>query len=156
MDIGMLWNDSITIEWWKMLIIGFFLLSMNIIIFLAMWYVRRDVIIEYGYPKRNKKNLRKRLKSHSKAESFFLLRLTIEAERKGSLLYINLACHFVNIVALGTSFCGFLGCMLTLADGWALILLLSSELDALFLTGLIEFIPHIVFLPSERNRYKRR
>lgn len=156
MDIKGLWNDSISIEWWKMLLIGLFFTIMNICIFASMWYVRRSVICEYGYPKRNKKAIKKKLASHSVFDNLFLIRLTREAERKGALLYISLICHYVCMVALGVSLIGFGGCLVTLADGWAMSLLIMSELVALFLTVLIEFVPHLIWLPSERKRYKLR
>lgn len=153
MDIRTLWHDNISIEWWKMLLIGLFFISMNIIIFLAMWYVRHGIVCEYGYPKRNKKAIKKKLSSHSILDNLLLIRLSREAERKGPLLYINLICHYICMAALGVSLLGFAGCIITLADGWALSLLAISELAALFFTVLIEFIPHLIWLPSERKRY---
>lgn len=156
MDISALWNDNIYIEWWKMLLIGLFFVTMNTSIFLAMWYVRRGIACEYGYPKRNKKSMKKKLAQYSVLEHLLLIRLTHEAERKGPLLCINLICHYISLTALVVCFCGFGGCMITLADGWALSLLTISELAALVFSVLIEFIPHLIWLPSERKRYKFR
>lgn len=156
MDIKMLWYDSISIEWWKMLLIGLFFIVANILIFLAAWYVRLGVACEYGFPKRNKRSIKKKLASYSIWDNLLLVRLTREAERKGPLLYINLICHYICMVALIVSFLGFGGCMITLSDGWALSLLVLSELAALFFTVLIEFVPHLIWLPSERKRYNLR
>ena len=156
MDIRTLWYDNISIEWWKMLLIGLFFITINLSIFLTMWYVRRGIVCEYGYPKRNKKSIKKRLSAHSVLGQLLLIRLSREAERKGPLLYINLMCHYICLAALGISVLGFVGCMVTLADGWALSLLVLSELVSLFLTVLIEFVPHLIWLPSERKRYKFR
>ncbi len=151
-----LWNDNISIAWWKMLLIGLFFIVANFIVFLAIWYARRGVICEYGYPKRNKKSIRKILASYSILDNLLLIRLSCRAEQKGPLLYITLICHYICMVALGMSLIGFVGCMITLADGWAFSLLVISELAALFFTVLIEFIPHLIWLPSERKRYKLR
>ncbi len=151
-----LWNDNITIEWWKMLFIGLFFMAVNLTIFLAMWYVRRNIVCEYGYPKRNRKSMKKRMAAQSVLDNLLLIRLSRESERKGPLLYINLMCHYICMVALGVSFFGFVGCMITLADGWSLSLLVTSELAALLVTVLIEFVPHLIWLPSERKRYKLR
>lgn len=156
MDIKTLWNDNISIEWWKMLLIGLFFVAMNISIFLAMWYVRRGVVCEYGYPKRNKKSMKKKLASYSTLGNLLLIRITHEAEKKGPLLYINLICHYICLTALLTSFFGFGGCMITLADGWAMSLLVISEIAALLFTVLVEFVPHLIWLPSERKRYRLR
>lgn len=154
MDIVKLWNDHLSIEWWKMLLIGMFFLLTNTIIFFAMWYVRRGVALECGYPKRSKKTMKKKLAAYSMIDHVLLIRLTAEAEKKGPLLYINLVCHYLNMAALGATFCGFVGCMITLADGWALTLLTMSELGVLFITVSLEFIPHLIWLPSERKRYR--
>ncbi len=154
MSIQEIWNDRLPIKWWPMFWMGLFFLVANTVIFLAMWYVRRGVAIEYGYPKRNRKTMRKKLAKYSLLENILLLRLTKEAERKGMMLYINLVCHFLSMAALGTSIVGFFGCMITLADGWALTLLIVSEIAILFVTGIFEFIPHLIWLPSERKRYK--
>lgn len=153
MDIRALWNDNICIEWWKMLLIGLFFVGMNTGIFLAMWYVRRGIVCEYGYPKRNKKSIKKKLAQYSILDNLLLIRLTHEAERKGPLLYINLICHYISLTALVVCLFGFVGCMITLATGWALSLLVISELAALLITVLIEFIPHLIWLPSEHKRY---
>lgn len=156
MNISTLWNDNINIAWWKMLLIGLFFLTMNTSIFLAMWYVRCGIACEYGYPKRNKKFMKKKLTQYSVLDNLLLIRLTRESERKGPLLYINLLCHYISMTALAVCFWGFGGCMITLADGWALSLLVMSQLAALLFTVLIEFIPHLLWLPSERKRYKFR
>ena len=136
-----------------MLLIGLFFLALNLLIFLASWYIRYGVVCEYGYPKRNKKSLKKKIAAQSRSEKLFLLRFTQDAENKGPLLYLNLLCHYFCAAALGLSCIGFVGCMLTLASGWALTLLVISELGAVFFTVLIEFIPHLIWLPSERKRY---
>lgn len=136
-----------------MLLIGLFFVTMNTGIFLAMWYVRHGIACEYGYPKRNKKSMKKKLAQYSMLDKLLLIRLTHEAERKGPLLYINLICHYISLIALVACFLGLGGCMITLADGWALSLLVISELAALLVTVLVEFIPHLIWLPSERKRY---
>ena len=154
MGIMALWYDNISIDWWQMLLIGMLFMAANICVFMAMWYVRRNVVYEYGYPKRNKKTIKKKTATYSTLDKFLLLRITSGAERKGPLLYINLVCHHICLIALGVSFVGFIGCMITLAHGWAFFLLVISEIAALFITVLIEFVPHLIWLPSERKRYK--
>lgn len=154
MNIITLWCDNITIAWWKMFLIGIFFIVMNLIIFLAMWYMRRDALCECGYPKRNKKSMKKKLKSYTVLDNLLLVRLVSEAERRCPLLYISLVCHCISVLAMGVSLVGFVGCMLTLADGWALTLLVVPELACLGFTVLIEFIPDLIWLPSERKRYR--
>ena len=154
MDIAKLWNDNITIEWWSMLLIGFFFLAANCGIFWMMLYIRTAVVCEYGYPKRNDAHMKKKQLYYSKIERILLFRLTREAERKGWLLYLNIVCQCICLAGMVASFVGFAGCMFTLADGWALTLLVTSEFNAALLTGIVEFYPHYLCLPSERKRYR--
>jgi len=154
MDIGTLWNDNITIGWWQMLLIGLFFLAVNCAIFLLMLYIRTDVVCEYGFPKRDDAYTKRKQLYYSRIDRILLIRLTRETERKGWLLYLNIVCHYICFAALIASFVGFAGCMLTLADGWAVTLLVMSEYHAAFLTGIVEFYPHYLCLPSERKRYR--
>ncbi len=148
-----MWTDDISIAWWKMLLIGVFMVMMNFGIFFAMWYVRREVAIEVGYPKRNRKSMKKRLSKYSVWEELWLFRLTHEAERKSVMLYINLICNLLNIASFAACCVGFVGCMITCADGWAFTLLVVPVLWTMGGTIAIEFIPHLLWLPSERKRY---
>ena len=152
--IGRIWTQSADVEWWLMLIIGFILLLCNIILFLVMWFARQNVVIEFGYPKRNRKYMKKILSNHSFIQNLLLYKVTIEAEKKGPLLYINIACHWLNISALICSLIGFIACLITCVDGWAIVLLLAPVITVLFFSIVIEFIPHLIWLPSERSRYK--
>jgi len=146
-------NDSLAIEWWKMLIMGMFFLLADIIIFIAMWYVRRSIAIEVGYPKRNKTYIKRKLQDYSVLEQLLLIKITAEADKKSLMLIINLCCHFLNLIAVISCIIGFVGSMITLAEGWAILLLIGSEVGMLFFTLLIEFIPHLIWVPSERKRY---
>lgn len=148
-----LWRDNIDIEWWRMLLIGLFLLVANAIIFMATWYLRLSTVKEYGYPKRSRKALKKRFSTFSAREKLLLIRPTREAEKKGLMLCINLICHYLCLLAFVVSLVGFVGCMVTLADGWAVTLLIIPELAAMGATTAVMFIPELIWLPSERRRY---
>lgn len=149
-----MWNDNITLPWGKMLLIGLFFVLCNLGIFVAMCYVRQGVIIECGYPQRNAKYMKKKITKHSFIERLLLIRLTRDAEKKGPILCINLVCHFINILTYIISLVGFVGCMITLADGWALTLACCSSLFGLLITTIFEFVPHLIWVPSEKRRYK--
>lgn len=154
MDLYTLIKDNITISWWQMLLIGLFFLILNLVIFIATWYVHKECIVEYGYPKRNAKAMKKITSQYSLLDNLLLIRITKMAERQGFFLYLNLACHFASILGYLLCIVGFCGSMVTLADGWALTMLVGSQLAVLFFTVLIEFVPHLIWLPSERKRYK--
>lgn len=153
MDILALWNDNMDIEWWRMLLIGLFFLVVNAVIFLAMWCWRLSTVREYGYPKRSRKTVKKRFSVYSTWEKLLLIRPTREAEKKGLGLYMNLMCHYICLLAFVVSLVGFVGCMVTLADGWAFTLLIIPELAAMGFTAAVMFIPDLIWSPSERRRY---
>lgn len=155
MDFLTLWHDSMSIEWWKMLLIGSFFLVLNAVLLLAEWYMRRAHICEYGYPKRKRKALRKILSAYSPIQQFLLIPIVRNAEKKGVYLFLSLICHAICVIGFVACCVGLIGCMVTLADGWALILLIAPELVCLFVTTAILFIPDLICLPSERKRYKR-
>lgn len=148
-----LWHGNIDIEWWKMLLIGLFFLVINAVIFLAMRYVRLETIREYGYPKRSRKSLKKRFAVYSVWDKLWLIRPTCDAEKKGLGLFLNLICHYISLLGLIASLAGFAGCMITLADGWAVILLIVPEMAAMAFSVVIMFIPDLIWSPSERRRY---
>jgi hypothetical protein len=152
MDI-FLYQDA-SISWWKMLLLGLFFLFLNASLFTVMWYVRKHAAIEYGYPKLKKKAIQKIQADYSFLDQLLLIRITLDAKRQGFFLYLNLICHFANLLGLCGCLIGFIGAMVTLADGWALTLLIKTQLVILFYSVLIEFIPHLIWLPSERKRYK--
>jgi hypothetical protein len=154
MNIIKLWHDDVVIEWGLMLLIGLFFLAANCAIFLLMLYIRTGVVCEYGFPKRDDEYTKRKQLYYSRIDRILLIRLTRETERKGWLLYLTIVCHYICLAALIASFVGFAGCMLTLADGWALTLLVMSEYYAALLTGIVEFYPHYLCLPSERKRYR--
>lgn len=153
MDFLTLWHDNIDIEWWKMLLIGFFFLVVNAIIFVAMWCWRLSTVKEYGYPKRSRKAVKKRFSTYTTWEKLLLIRPTREAEKKGLMLCINLICHYICLLAFAVSLIGFVGCMVTLANGWAITLLIIPELAAMGATTAVMFIPDLIWSPSERRRY---
>ena len=149
-----LFHENITIEGWKMFLIGLVILVFNFVLFLAMWYVRRETVFEVGYPKRNKKYIKKRMRDYSFLNKIFLFKISRNAERKSFMLIINLVCHWLNLLSMLSCVVGFVSCMITLASGWALSLLVFPVLTIMLLTVLFEFIPHLIWLPSERRRYR--
>lgn len=66
---------------------------------------------------------------------------------------MNLMCHYICLLAFVVSLVGFVGCMVTLADGWAFTLLIIPELAAMGFTAVVMFIPDLIWSPSERRRY---
>ena len=138
-----------------MIIIGTILLSFDGFLFLVFSYVREGNVFEYGFPKMKNKSLMKLKNSYSIPVRLLLIRLTMDAKRRGFFLIINLVCQFLNIISMLLSLVGFVGCMITLADGWCLMLLLASVLIVNLVATAVMFIPDLICLPSERRKYSR-
>ena len=154
--ISKLWNDGVQTEWWEMLLFGLFFLFCNFVLCLGFMLMRHGVAIECGYPKRSRKFMRKRLKNFSITERITLIRLTREAESKNLMLYLNFCCHWANLIAFFISIIGFFGSIITLAEGWAVTLLIIPMPAAMFVTAAIEFIPSFIWLPSVRRMYTHK
>ena len=152
--ISKLWNDGVQVEWYEMLLIGLFFFFSYFILGICFIIMRRGVAIECGYPKRSSKYMKKLMKNFSLADHIMLIKITREAESKNLLLYLNFYCHWANIVAFFITIIGFFGSMITLADGWAVTLLIIPFPITMFVTGALEFIPSFIWLPSVRRRYK--
>lgn len=150
-----LWQTDTTIEWWKMLLIGAALLLMNFGLGLATWYMSKATIVELGYSKRKNKRkfIKKKMESYGFIDKLLLFNLTIEAEKFNPMLILSLIGNFFNVLAVIATVVGFIGCMATLAAGWAYTLLLIPVPATLFIFTAIEFIPSLIWDPSERRRY---
>lgn len=147
-----MWNEDVIYEWWQMLLVGLFFLVCATGICGAFCFARRGVIIQCGFRKRSAKAMRNYLKSYSFLDQLLLFPLVCDAEKKNPLLYTTLFCHCLNLLAYILTWVGFVGAMITLCDGWAFTLLMLPQYCSLLLIA-IEFIPHLLWLPSERKRY---
>ena len=151
-----LWNEDIDWAFWQAFLVGLFFLVCNFGLFCAMWFCRKGALQEYGYPKRKRKYLSKRFKEYSFAEKLFLVRLVKEADQIGLYSYMLLLFNFLNIAAFGVSIIGFAAVCITSVAGWAGVLLIIPVITVLGVTVMLEFIPDLICLPSERRRYKRK
>ena len=149
-------SENAFFEWWQMLLIGLFFGVCNSGIFLAAWFVRVGITKKCGYPKRNAKNIKKIFQQYTVIDRFLLFKLVKNAQSKNPMLYITLICHYISFLGYLTSMAGFIFAMITLADGWAVMLMICGTFFTTILTVLIEFIPHLIWVPSERKRYGTR
>ena len=146
-------NDALLDLWWQILPISIFMFLCNSIFFLVIWYIRRGAVIEYGYPKRSTKAMNKKMKAYSKLDEILLLRVTFEADRIGFYSFFNLLLHYINVFGYIASIVGIAAAMITLGDGWALTLMFGGMLFVLAITTMLDFVPSLIWLPSERKRY---
>ena len=134
------WNGHSHFAWWQSLLICLFFLLANSLLFLAVWYLHRETILECGY--KNVKAARKRFKEQSPVEKLLLTRLVHEAPKPHFNLILRLVLNWSNLVLA--------------AAGWAMTLLLGSGLCSLLFSVGISFIPDLLWVPSERKRYGLR
>lgn len=149
-----LWYENVEFSFFQTLLAASILLIMDLIIFLAVWYLHKEVIIEYGYNNKKKKLIKKKISEYNFLQKITLIKLAIEAPNRGPMLYINMFCHILNIVAFGHCFVGYVCCYI-FDSGWPWCLLLLSEICGVFVTTSIEFVPHLIWLPSEKKRYSK-
>ena len=151
-DIRRLSAESFDVALWKLTLICVFCIMANTVLTLAIWFLRKSAIIEYGYPKAKGKTLRKHIKSFTLLQKVFLFRLVDEARRPGLYLYFCVLLNLLNCIsAVGWTF-GIIALLITKC-GWA-FLLEFLPLEVLAVNVIVGFIPDLICLPSERNRYR--
>lgn len=148
------WNMNRDYSWWVSVLIGLFCLVAFGGLSILMVYVREECVIEYGYPKKKSKQVRKKISQYPILDRLFLLRLIMEADRLGIYLLITLVCHWVHLLSLPLTVAGFLGLLISPGSGWAITLSFHASLTVLMLSCGIEIIPNIICLPSERKRWR--
>ena len=151
-----LWTTNKYFTWWQSILIGTALLVIGVVLSAVVWYILQESIIEYGYPKVRNRTIKKRFKFFRPYERLFLHRLCREAHRKGFMLWLCWSFNLLNCISVIALHLGYVGVILTQGAGWALCLLLFPPYTVLCLYVLLFFIPGLVFLPSERSRYKRK
>ena len=149
-----LWNESPQFNGWQSIYISLFFMFCNVVLFFSLWFVSRWLIVEYGYPKRKNKYIKKISKDFTVIDHILLIKFVRCSENKGFFLYLTLAMHCMNICFFISAFIGFFGCVFSGGIGWSLVLLIFSMLCALIISTLILFIPQLIFVPAIRNQYK--
>lgn len=151
-----LWKSSIVMPKWQAVLMAIFFAFGSTVLCTANWFLQQSSIMEYGYPKVKGKTLRKQVKEHSITERIFLTRLCREAKRKGFMLILCWSINFINVLIFCASVVGAIGFVITSLDGWAGCLLIILPFGWFCISVLLHFIPDLLFLPSERERYKRK
>ncbi len=149
-----LWNESVQYTIIQTLLIASFFLLMNLVLFLAVWYIHKNTIFECGYHNKRGKQLEKKISEYKLFQKITLIKLAAEAPNKGMMLYINMFCHILNVIAFIICIAGYVCCYI-FNSGWAWCLLLLPEICTVFLIVAIEFVPHLIWLPSEKKRYSK-
>lgn len=149
-----MWNEHYSIPWWEaaFFCIAFFIVNLGL--FVGFWLMRERVVLEFSCPNTKKyRKLEKKIKSLKLYERLLLIKTT-KAGKMGFLPLLNLLCHWMSILAFLLSVIGFWGVILTHVDGWALTLFIFPVILVTIITVLLELIPHYIYLPSIRRKYR--
>ena len=140
-----LWCSKASFELWQMLLIGLFFLVANSVMFFTVWYVRINIIESCGYPKVKSKKAKKHQKlfnSYTLMDRLLLIKLVKGSKSK--LSYINFVCHCITSLGYFASILGAIWSMITLADGWAMMLMIGGEFFAVMLTLFADLLPKFI------------
>lgn len=148
------WNSSEVCTWWESASMGLLFWIPFTLLFAVFLFMRKETVIECGYPKRKRKYMRKKLSEYSILDRVLLIRLVSEADEAGFILLLELLCHWASLLSYIATTVGFLGKLFAPGAGWADVLLLYPMPAILIITITLEFIPHLIWVPSERRRYR--
>lgn len=149
------WRENPDYTWWQAYLIGSFFFFCDCLFVITFTFMRKCVIVEYGYPKRKNKYIKRMMKDYSIWDHVSLFKLAKNAEQKGFIIVLTIIDHWLVLLAFVCSCIGFVGNIITVGKGWSLTLLLFPVFIMVIFTIVIEFIPHLLYLPSEHRRYKR-
>ncbi len=155
-----LWQQNADFTLVQSIFIGLFLFVCGIVVCAAIGYMQLATILEMGYPKRTKKQKRQwawvALKGHSLLNKMFLWKLCREAPKKHFYLWIAFAIHGLNNFVLASLPLSYICMIVTKGAGWSMVLLLHGPIAYFAFVAVVTFIPSILWIPSERNRYRRK
>lgn len=152
-----LWQQKVNFTITQTLFIGLFFLICGLVLCAANWYIQVGIIAEFGYPKRSKREKRKGnltwIKQFRPISRIFLWRPCSNAQRKGVILWLAWLCNLFNVLSGILCCIGYPLAILMRGAGWPMLLVIFPPFEVLMGSTFIEFIPTLIFLPSERRRY---
>ena len=148
-----LWNETPDFTFLQKLGIGLMCLVFGIAFYAINWYLAKESIAEYGYPKWSGKRKRRLFKTYSFSDKLFLYSHWKHAKNRGGYLHLCWVLQLFSLACVLATLVGFV-CFLTLpAKGWQIILILFLPLGSFAVSIAMKFIPDLICLPSERHRY---
>lgn len=152
-----LWQQKVDFTITQTIFIGLFFLICGLVLCAANWYIQVGIIAEFGYPKRSKREKRKGnmtwIKQFRPISRIFLWRPCSNAQRKGVILWLAWLCNLFNVISGILCCIGYPLAILMRGAGWPILLVIFPPFEVLMGSIFIEFIPTLIFLPSERRRY---
>ena len=158
-DFILIWNRGHEdVSFWTAVLLSVVMVFLNLLISFMIWYLIKGSIREFGYPKSDRKTIKKRIakrfKSYSIWNKITLFQFSREVQRRGLYIALCVMCNMFNCLCAFSCIIGAIGTIATRADSWALALLICSGMLSFLVCAVLVAIPSIFFLPSERRRYK--
>ena len=151
-----LWESNAEFSFGTSVALAMFFLGVSVFCYGLTWYLQMSSMVEYGYPKRSEKSMRKKFKQHTTVEKITLTKLRRFATRNGFMLQLCWMINIVNLLFSVISSVGIIAFIVTRGSGWSGVLALFLPVGSCLLFVAIRFIPDLIWLPSERRRYFRR
>ncbi len=152
-----LWQQKVDFTITQTIFIGLFFLICGLVLCAANWYIQVGIIAEFGYPKRSKREKRRGnltwIKQFRPISRIFLWRPCSNAQRKGVILWLAWLCNLFNVLSGILCCIGYPLAIIMRGAGWPILLVIFPPFEVLMGSIFIEFIPTLIFLPSERRRY---
>lgn len=152
-----LWQQKVDFTITQTIFIGLFFLICGLVLCAANWYIQVGIIAEFGYPKRSKREKRKGtltwIKQFRPVSRIFLWRPCSNAQRKGVILWLAWLCNLFSVLSGILCCIGYPLAIIMRGAGWPILLVIFPPFEVLMGSTFIEFIPTLIFLPSERRRY---
>ena len=152
-----LWVEEPNFTITQSVFIGFFFFVMDIVICGVIWYIQLGNILEVGYPKRTKRERRQGnisgIKLHTLVNQIFLWKLCKVAPHKSFFLWFSFGINLLNIAIVAVCSLSYVCMIITNGAGWSLTLLVFLPYVYLLFVTLIEYVPSILLIPSERHRH---
>ena len=152
-----LWQQKVDFTITQTIFIGLFFLICGLALCAVNWYIQVGIIAEFGYPKRSKREKRKGnltwIKQFRPISRIFLWRPCRNAQRKGVILWLAWLCNLVNVLSGILCCIGYPLAIIMRGVSWPMLLVIFPPFEVLMGSAFIEFIPTLIFLPSERRRY---
>lgn len=152
-----LWQQKVYFTITQTIFTGLFFLICGLVLCAANWYIQVGIIAEFGYPKRSKREKRKGtltwIKQFRPVSRIFLWRPCSNAQRKGVILWLAWLCNLFNVLSGILCCIGYPLAIIMRGVGWPMLLVIFLPFAVFMGAVFIEFIPTLIFLPSERRRY---
>ena len=152
-----LWQQKVDFTITQTIFIGLFFLICGLVLCAANWYIQVGIIAEFGYPKRSKREKRKGtltwIKQFRPVSRIFLWRPCRSVQRKGAILWLAWLCNLFNVLSGILCCIGYPLAIIMRGAGWPMLLVIFPPFLVFMGSTFIEFIPTLIFLPSERRRY---